>query len=166
MLSLGAAAYYDLKEVGSFEVSFEELAGSSGDPDTLAWWASQPKETWEACRRDPQPVKLGMQQFGDWVNDLAARHGADPVCVAYPSGFDFLFAYWYFVSGGISSPFGFSCLDIQSYAAGLLRIPFKKSKKKHYPKEWLEGLPELNHKAVDDARAQGLMFLNMLKHNA
>jgi len=163
MLSLGAAAFTDDREVlGEFEVCLEELDGAKGHPDTMTWWGKQPKEIWEACRKDAQPPQLAMQRFVNWVNELAAKHNVKPVCVAYPAGFDWLFVYWYIVRFGQESPFSFSCLDIKSYASAKLGLPYRQSTKKNMPKRWFEDLPPHTHRAVDDAKEQGLLFLNML----
>jgi hypothetical protein len=96
---------------------------------------------------------------------MSANNGqAAPVGVAYPAGFDFLFVYWYIIRFGLKSPFSFSCLDIKSYAAAVLDIPYRKATKKNMPQKWFKGLPPHTHKATDDAREQGLLFLNIVKH--
>lgn len=162
--SLGAVAFFNEKTVGEFEVNLQELERSKGDPDTLAWWAKQDPKVLEACRANPQPPERAMQNFVSWVETLANEHKAKPVCVAYPAGFDFMFTHWYCVNFVGRDPFGFSCLDMKSYAMAVLRTPFRKTVKKNMPKQWFQGLPPHTHQAIDDAREQGLLFLNMVKH--
>ena len=45
--------------------------------------------------------------------------------VAYPAGFDFLFVYWYLIHFVGRSPFSFSALDMKTYAAALLKLPYR-----------------------------------------
>jgi len=166
MLSLGAVALLDGEEVGSFEQNLQELEGSAGDPDTMEWWSRQPKEIWEACRSNLFTPEAAMANFVRWISNMEKLHHAKAVCVAYPAGFDFLFVYWYIVRFGQKSPFSFSCLDMKTFAAATLRVPYRQATKKNMPREWFEGLPPHTHKALDDAREQGFLFLNMTKHNA
>lgn len=161
MWSLGAAAFFEGRVVGTFSVNLEDLKGSAGDPDTLAWWAKQPREIFEAARKDPQPPQKAMGDFVSWVGRLSGEHKARPVCVAYPAGYDFLFVYWYIINEGFSSPFSFSCLDIKTYAMATLNIPYRQATKKNMPKRWFQGLPQHTHVAEDDALEQGMLFLNM-----
>lgn len=165
MLSLGAVALLPSgKEVGAFEVNFECLEGAKGDPETLEWWSKQSRDVWEHIRKDARPPKEGVGAFVSWVNQLSAEHKLPPVCVAYPAGFDFTFLYYYIRFFGFDSPFSFSCLDIKSYAAAKLGVPYRKAVKKNMPKSWFKGLPPHTHKGLDDAREQGLLFLNILNH--
>lgn len=165
MLSLGAVALLESgKEVGSFEINFEELEGAKGDPRTVAWWAQQDRAVWEHIRKDPVHPKDGMKAFVDWVNKTAQAQNLSPVCVAYPAGFDFTFLYWYTVFFGLESPFSFSCLDMKTYAAATLNVPYRKATKKNMPRSWFKDLPPHTHKGLDDAREQGLLYLNMRRH--
>jgi len=165
MLSLGAVALLeDGREVGAFEVNFETLEGAQGDPETMAWWSKQPREVWEHIRKAALAPAVGMAAFVSWVNQRANDQKLSPVCVAYPAGFDFTFVYWYIRRFGLKSPFSFSCLDIKSYAAATLKVPYRQAVKKNMPKSWFEGLPPHTHKGLDDAREQGQLFLNIRKH--
>jgi hypothetical protein len=165
MLSLGAVALLESgEEVGAFEVNFELLEGAQGDPATMEWWSKQSREVWEHIRKAAVAPKKGMTEFVSWVNLLSEQQRLPAVCVAYPAGFDFTFVYWYTRFAGLESPFSFSCLDIKSYAAATLNIPYRKATKKNMPKSWFKGLPPHTHKGLDDAREQGLLFLNILRH--
>lgn len=165
MLSLGAVALLsDGREVGEFEVNFELLEGAVGHPDTMEWWSKQPRDIWEHIRKAALPPKTGMEAFVAWVQRMSHEQKLPPVCVAYPAGFDFLFVYWYLIYFGQRSPFSFSCLDIKSYAAATLKMPYRQAVKKNMPKSWFKDLPPHTHKGLDDAREQGLLYLNIVKH--
>jgi hypothetical protein len=164
MLSLGCVAFDRYgKEVGDFSVNLEELPGAQPDPGTASWWQTQP-EAWAECRKDPKDPHAAMLAFVQWVQYVCGG-SHKPVALAYPAGFDWTFVYWYmrrFLS--CPSPFGFVCLDLKSYAMAKLGTQFRDTSKKTMPKEWFKGLPPHTHKAVDDAREQGLLFFRMLAH--
>ena len=51
MLSFASAAYTaDKHVVATFSANLHNLPDASGDPQTMAWWATQP-EAWETARR-------------------------------------------------------------------------------------------------------------------
>ena len=167
MLSLGAAAflYGNLSPIASLAYNLQSLPGASPDPDTMAWWGREEQaEAWKACREQPQNPGLVMHNFLDWVQSISKVNDAKPVCVAYPSGFDFLFVYWYLIKFTGKSPFSFSCLDIKTYAMAMLKKGYRECSKKGMPKRWFSDAPH-THKAVDDAIEQGQLFMNMLKEN-
>lgn len=163
MLSLGAVAFAeDGKELGSFSATLETLPGASGDPETMKWWlAPERTEAWAQARLQPKPPEAAMKQFVNWVEALPGK----PVFVAYPAGFDFLFAYWYMIRFVGRSPFSFSALDIKSYAMAVIGKTYRESVKKNMPKRWFAGLPPHTHNALDDAREQGMLFIRMMREN-
>ena len=160
MLSFASVAF-DAKgnELGCFSRNLETLPGATGHPSTMAWWAGQPA-AWEACRQATVSPESAMREYVAWVKRLPGR----PVFVAYPAGFDFLFMYWYLVAFAGESPFSHSALDIKSYAMALLRQPYRHSTKRNMPKRWFSG-GKHTHVALDDAREQGRLFINMLQEN-
>lgn len=170
MLALGAAAFIpgDKEPVNTFYAVLAPLPQSSPDPDTEAWWKSQPKEVYQAARTNPEATQAGMQRFLWWVEGL----GGKPVFVGYPAGFDFLFVYWYLRFFGFKSPFSFSALDIKTFAMATLHWGmnteqgYRDAVKKNMPSEWFEGTKKHTHHALDDAIEQGRLFLNILEVNA
>jgi hypothetical protein len=160
MLSLGSAAYTaDKRLLSTFSANLETLPGASAHPETAAWWATQP-EAWAACRADLEPPESVMKRYADWVDAQPGK----PVFVAYPAGFDFLFVYWYLIRFAGRSPFGFSALDMKSFAMAVLRRDYRASTKAAMPRRWFDDLPH-SHVALDDAIEQGALFCNMLQDN-
>jgi len=160
MLSLGSAAYTaDKRLVATFSANLETLPDAAAHPQTAAWWRTQP-EAWAACRSGLEAPQAAMKRYADWVDAL----GGKPVFVAYPAGFDFLFVYWYLIRFAGRSPFGFSALDMKSFAMAQLRLDYRASTKKAMPGHWFDPLPH-SHVALDDAIEQGALFCNMLKAN-
>lgn len=157
MLSLGSAAYRaDKTLVSTFTVNFDTLPGAEGNPDTMAWWLTQP-EAWAACRENPVPPEQGMKDYLKWVKGLPGK----PVFVAYPAGFDFTFVYWYLIKFVGESPFSHAALDIKTFAMAMMKKGFRDSVKKNMPRHWFDPIPH-THKALDDALGQGALFCNML----
>jgi hypothetical protein len=103
-----------------------------------------------------------MNKFVNWVESFDKY---SPVFVGYPAAFDWTFVYFYMIYFAGRSPFGFSALDIKSYASAVLKLPFRDTTKRNMPREWFPKIRH-NHIAVDDAKEQGLLFLNILEENS
>ncbi len=160
MLSIGSAAYSaDTQLLGTFSANLETLPGAIPDPRTEEWWATQP-EAWAACRHNAEAPAVVMLRYVEWIKTLPGR----PVFVAYPSAFDFPFVYWYLMEFAGENPFGYSAIDIKTYAMAVLRRPYRACGKGAMPAEWREPVPH-THVALDDALEQGLLFCHMLRAN-
>ncbi len=160
MLSIGSAAYTaDKQLLGTFSANLETLPNAVPDPKTAAWWETQP-EAWAACRRDPEAPVAAMPRYLAWLKSLPGK----PVFVAYPSAFDFPFVYWYLMEFAGANPFGYSAIDIKTFAMAMLHRDYRASGKQAMPRDWFDPVPH-THVALDDAVEQGLLFCNMLKAN-
>lgn len=159
MLSFGVAAFtIDKKLLGTFEANLETLPGAKGEEDTMKWWATQP-EAWAACRTNLQDPKVALVNFVEWVESFTDYN---PVFVGYPAGFDFTFMYVYMIMFADRSPFSFSALDVKSYAMRVLKTNFRKTTKRNFPGRWFPKDKPHTHVALDDAKEQGEMFINIL----
>jgi hypothetical protein len=157
MLSFASAAYQaDKTLVGTFSANLATLPGAQGDPQTMAWWQTQPA-AWAACRQDTREPAVVIPEYVSWLEALPGK----PVFVGYPVAYDFLFVYWYLIRFAGKSPFSHSALDIKTYAMALLDNEYRQSSKRNLPKEWFDDLPH-THVALDDAIGQGALFCNML----
>jgi len=160
MLSIGSAAYTaDKQLISTFSANLETLAGATAHPKTAEWWATQPK-AWAACRKDLEAPDGAMTRYVSWIKTLKGN----PVFVAYPAGFDFLFVYWYLMRFVGESPFSHSALDVKTFAMAVLKTDYRESTKRNMPKHWFDKLPH-SHVALDDAIEQGALFCNMLKES-
>lgn len=56
-------------ELGVFEAVLEPLPGAAPNPDTYAWFQTQP-EAWLAATTDPRPAPVVITEFTDWVAGL------------------------------------------------------------------------------------------------
>ena len=160
MLSLGAVAF-DAQggEVGQFSVNLETLPGAEPHPDTAAWWERFP-EAWATCRKDPRPPAEAMAAFTDWLEALPGT----PIFVGWPATWDFMWVYWYLIRFTGGRPFSEHGIDMRSYAMGMRGKDFRHAGKNYLPRRWF---PEQahTHVAVEDAREQGELFINMMREN-
>lgn len=157
MLSVGSAAFRaDKTLVATFEVNLETLPEAAPHPETMKWWEGFP-DAYRAARVDPRPVVDAMRDYCAWLDALPGR----PVFVAYPAGYDFTFVRWYLMRFAGRCPFGFSALDVKSFAMALLGTSFRGTTKRHMPRAWFDEKRH-THRALDDALEQGRLFCNML----
>jgi hypothetical protein len=160
MLSFGSAAFKKNKTlVSTFSANLKPLEGANEDADTMKWWKSQP-HAWVECHKDQQDPEAAMKDYVTWLKKIPGK----PVFVGYPATFDFMFIYWYLIKFEGESPFSFSAVDIKTYAMSLLKIDFRKIRKKVMPKDWFDSTRK-THVALEDAIDQGLLFCNMLAKN-
>jgi hypothetical protein len=161
MLSLGAIAFGpDGSELDTWYFTFEPLHGAYQHPDTMKWWKTQP-EAWAEVNSGQRDPEVAISLFVDWVEQLPGK----PIAVAWPAAFDFAFVNYYCHRFAGRNPLGHACLDIRSYANGLLQHP------------GYRGTPDLNvpeiagnigttglrdHHALDDAIGQGRLFMQLL----
>lgn len=157
MLSIGSAAFLpDKTLVSGFTANLETLPEATEHPDTMKWWRSQP-EAWQAARQNTQSPAQVMKNYVAWLKALPG----EPVFVAYPAAFDFMFVCWYLNRFTGENPFGWYALDIKTYAMAVLQIDFLDAVKRNMPRRWFDNLP-YTHKAMDDAMSQGALFCNLL----
>lgn len=166
LLQLGAVAFSaDGKELGSFSANLKQ-GSYQWDQDTRLWWDDQiiknPKLE-EQVFGNPMKIVDAMQKFDYFVIEMSQRTGAKCVPVAWPAGFDYPFVKYYMHKYRGSNRLGISCLCIKSYIMAALNKDYRDTVKRNIPKSWLKG-GKHTHNATDDAREQGLMFLEAKKY--
>ncbi|GAB4362417.1 MAG: hypothetical protein Kow006_33690 [Gammaproteobacteria bacterium] len=160
MLSIGAVAFTpDGEEVGEYQANLRPLPDASRHPATMAWWAQFP-EAWAACQKDPRDPEEVMGEFARWLEKLPGT----PIFTAWPATWDFMWVYWYLIRFTGKRPFSEHGIDIRTYAMGMRKREFLKCGKNYLPRRWFPDHPH-SHVAVEDAREQGLIFVNMLREN-
>jgi len=165
MLSFGLAAFtLEKRLVGTFTRNLELLDGADLDERTMKWWAQpEQSEAYAKSREGLVSPRGAMVDCKTWLE--AMRVFGRPIVVGAPSGFDFTFMYYYFQRFLGESPIGFASLDLRSYAAAVMKRPYRHVGKRQYPAEWIdENLPH-THVALDDAIEQGCITINMIRHN-
>jgi hypothetical protein len=99
-----------------------------------------------------------MPEYVAWLRGLPGR----PVFVGYPVVFDFGFVGWYLARFAGDNPFGFSALDVKSFAMAVLGVEFRQTTKRHMPRAWFDPALPHTHVALEDALEQGALFINLL----
>lgn len=154
-----ASAVFDRKGalIATFSANLELLPDAKGHPDTMAWWQKN-QEAWDAHRKELQAPEAAMKAYAQWLDALPGK----PVFVGYPATYDFMFVYWYLMRFAGRSPFSFAGLDIKTLAMVALRCEYREATKRRMPRSWFRaGLPH-THQALDDAKEQGHLFLEVL----
>jgi len=101
MLSFGSAAYTAEKNlIATFSANLQPLPDAHPDPETMAWWQTQP-EAWQRCREHLEDPVVVMQNYYDWLNSFQKS----PVFLGYPAAYDFMWIYWYLIRFVGHSPF-------------------------------------------------------------
>jgi hypothetical protein len=159
MLSIGAAAFdIERRLLGTFMSNLLPLPDATPHPETMAFWACNPAAYAAATadRRDPAEAMADYRRF---IDGLPRR----PVFVGYPACFDHMWHHWYLHRFTGADPCGFAPLDLKSYAAAMLRVPFQQAAKRAFPQAWFAGAPPHDHVAVTDAIGQGVLAINMIR---
>jgi hypothetical protein len=109
------------------------------------------------------PVQA-MTRCAEWVESMGDKYSARPVFAGYPVGFDWLFAYWYFIKfSEIGSPFGHSRhFDVKTAYATKAGVPISRAVKAKMPKK-LRPARRHTHNALDDAKEQGELCCNVIE---
>jgi DNA polymerase III alpha subunit (gram-positive type) len=162
MISLGAVAYRNGKEVSHFYGCLKEWDGSERDEDTMLFWQRNRTE-WDGIRKASQPPEKVIGEFITWVEALEAPR----TLAAWPATFDsaFLFFYLYKFGGAnvVNRLFKqYRVLDIRSFISAIFAVPYSEAERRILPEEWKENLP-YTHNALADARQQGVTLMNVLK---
>lgn len=160
MLSFASVAMrLDKSVVSEFTVNLLPLPGAKPHPRTMLWWENFPAAL-AMARENPEDPAEAFPRYVKWLRQLPGRI----VMLGQPAAFDFMWIYWYLQRFCGESPFGHSALDAKTYAMALLKKPYRDCVRGALPEEWADDLPT-THVASDDARAQGAMFINMLRLN-
>lgn len=160
MLSLGAALIdRDERILDSFNVNLDTLPDATTHPDTMNWWATQPK-AWAVCRENPQKPEDAMRLFDTWLAKATAYGKLVPM--GYPAAYDFMWVNYYLNRFVGSCRLGFSCLDLKSFAMAHLGLDYRSTAEKRFPKHWF-GETRRSHVAVEDAIEQGVLGVRMMR---
>jgi len=157
MLSIGSAAYAESGLlISTFSANIMPLQAAVQNPVTMDFWSKQPK-AWEELQKERLAPGIVMHQYLAWLQKLSTDPDTTLVFVAYPAVFDFAYVHWYLIHFVGIDPFGFSALDLKTYAMATLNLKFSQTYKSNMPKEWLNR-NHPPHVALADAIEQGEMF--------
>lgn len=149
-------------EVGRFEAVLEPLPGSAPNPDTMAWFHTQPPQVWRAATDNARPANEVMADFADRVRSLGvpAHFAAAPA--AFDGGWiDFYLRrftpYGLVMAPDATEPLFTGTLCLHSYAAGVTGGDPATFTVHDLPQSWFGDVIH-THRAIDDA----LGYANLL----
>jgi len=163
------------QEIGTFEAVLEPLPGAAPNPDTHAWFQTQP-EAWAAATENPKPADQEMARFVDWVRRLPGPCVFTASPIAFDSGWIDYYLRRFTRHGVVQRPYetdvlfeGRSGLCLRSYAAAVTGRPVVEMTPRNLPAEWFGNI-EHTHRAIDDARGYahllGVLFRLARERNA
>lgn len=174
MLSLGSVAINkEGKILGEFYKKLKPLPNAKQHPETMKFWKENP-EAWEEATLNQEAPEKVMKDYVKWCYQFRSDSDKQrPLFIAWPATFDFMFVYWYIIKFNKDyekefikkTPFAIAGLDIKSYAMALLKQNYLDTHSEELPEKWTKNAGKHTHKAIDDAKQQGLTFINMLKEN-
>lgn len=153
-------------EHGRFEAVLDPLPGAAPNPDTHAWFQTQP-EAWAACTTGPRPVSDVMNEFVQWLHALPEPR----MFAACPLGFDGTWIDYYLrrftVYGLAQGPYE---SDRVFHRAGLCLASFASAVTGTSPGDFhpaqlspsLLGDVPHTHRAIDDALGYASLLVNLL----
>lgn len=170
MLSYAAVAlkFTDGKPVflDVFSSNLELLKGAKPDEKTtINFWNRFPKQYAET-RNNIEHPGLSFLRFDNWIKNITENGEYEPIFVAYPAVYDFKWLDWYFFRYLGRNPFGFTALDLKSYANGVLKHKHFNSTNRHtMPTPDYPDHVKHTHIALDDALEQAYLFIKLRQEN-
>jgi hypothetical protein len=164
MLSIGLCAL-DIggSVIWEREYNLCPLEGASQDPETMAWWMSEPqKKAWEHLLVNQQSPEAVMKALAVELKNLKRQYRI--VCIAWPVCFDWMFLHWYMHKFVGENPLGRSAKCGVTYSWAMAKTQNPNVDMTSMLEEWED--PRFKghtHCALDDAREQGARFVNMLR---
>jgi len=161
MLSLGIVLLDEQgNEIDSMEVNIKERYGCLQDESTMEFW-SKNQDAWAYCHQNVQSEQDAMQM----VNNFYRKHMANYKLywVAGPACFDWMFLKTYYETFGPNDKvdIGYACSCLSER-----RRAFKKHVGEDKLQSVLDEVDRMNlphtHKALDDARRQGVVYIKLL----
>jgi hypothetical protein len=156
----------DGEEHGRFQAVLEALPGAAPNPDTLAWFHSEP-EAWAACTSDPRPVTTVLHEYVEWLHRLPAPRAL----AACPLGFDGTWMDYYlrrFTGYGLAQGpyesdrlFHGPGLCLASYASAATGTSPGEFHPSQLEPSLLGDVPH-THRAIDDALGYANLLVNLL----
>lgn len=170
MIAFASVAIHDDGAVlDEFEAVLKPRGDRAPDPDTMAWWRTQP-DAWAAATQNAEPAADVMPRYADWVDGLCDRSerrvfAAKPLAFDGPYMDEYLrtFAGTRYFDGPFAGRqiFQGPGLDIVSFAMGLFGAVEVPSVYAAIPDEWLGSHPH-THRAIDDARGYAHLLGRLL----
>lgn len=163
MLSIGFVGFNEKGlVVMEYEANLQTLAGATQSPQTMKWWHDEKqKEAWDYVntnKREPDEV---FKELCAKLDALAKEYKVVPV--AWPCNYDWQWINYYFHRFCNRNPLGFSAICMKSYLWAMSKnaSPSQRMDLSRFEDKSLKH----THKALDDAKEQGSMFIKAWMEN-
>ena len=156
------------ESVAEYQAVLEPRPEAEPDPNTMAWWETQPF-AWAAATKNPRPACEVMSEFACWVETFDGHR----ILTARPLIFDGLWIDQYLRrftdTRGMNGPFKGrkifhgQGLDISSFVMGIYGHTTIHREDENVPQSLL-GEHTHTHRAIDDARGYAVLMRHLLDH--
>ena len=162
MIELGAVAYRNGVEIDHFYGALKEVPGLACSEGTMDFWRKNLKR-WKEIRTAAEDPAIVMQRFYEWAINLPQPR----TLFADPAPFDSSFLFWnlneFCGEDAVNDLFKrHRALDIRTARSLIYGEPYSAAERSLVPESFAEGLV-ITHNALEDAREQGVSFINLLK---
>lgn len=156
IVSIGATkfSWKDGRAIDSFYINVDasdcKKHGLTIDPDTIEWWAKQPKEARQAWMKDPHSLVTALGAFNDWFG--TGKHE----CWCNGMNFDFPLMESAYRAVGMKSPWQYFLLNDVRTIINLFdaRADYQKFRK--------ENTEAVYHNALDDCNEQAKFLVKLI----
>lgn len=163
MLSMGWAGFTQTGEiVFEYEANLIPLPDAHPSDDTMKWWAKEENQNaWEYIHQNQREPEDVFTEFAAQISELNKIYNLKPI--AWPVSYDWQYINYYFHRFIGSNPLGFSVMCIKTYlwAMSKNKSPSDKLDIGRYADPQFPH----THKALDDAKEQGAIFINAWTEN-
>lgn len=163
MLSMGWAGFTENGNlVFTYEANLTELPDAHPNTDTMKWWSLPENQVaWNYVHQNQRNPRDIFGEFARIVERLQTDYKLVPV--AWPASYDWQYINYYFHRFAGYNPLGFSSMCIKSYLWAMSgnRSPNDKLDVEKY----VDPRFPHTHKALDDAKEQGAIFINAWRDN-
>lgn len=161
MLSIGMAGYLrDKTLMFQYEANLFPLQDAGTTPSTMKFWEEN-KEAYNYVSTNQRDAQEVMMELSKKIKELRKTYKI--VVIGWPINYDWQWIHYYFHRFTKSNPLGFSARCISSYAWAVMKNEFPVNKQ--HILEFIDPTTSHTHKALDDAKEQGMIFLNLMNHN-
>jgi hypothetical protein len=163
MLSIGLAGFDTTGQiVFEYEANLQPIPNGLEDPETIKWWAQDKnKEAWKHIHQDQRDPTDVFTELKTQIIDLQSKYKVRTV--GWPINYDWQWLNYYFHRYIGSNPLGHSALCIRTYAFAMHKKA--DSNDQIDIDQYTDPRFKHTHKALDDAKEQGAIFINMYRKN-
>jgi hypothetical protein len=158
MLAMGWAGFDETGQlVFEYEAHLTPLPEAVPNDKTMSWWKLPENQTaWDYVQTDQRDPGEVCRECASHLERLAATYTLEPV--AWPAAFDWQYINYYFNRFLGRNPLGYSAMCIEAYIWALTQKASSNDVHKSDLAAYKDPQYPHTHRALDDAKEQGVMF--------